>query len=134
MGVNLALFHPQILQRGCASCRAWMYDDQHRISLWAGKPLRRPAQSPTPCWKCPKRSPAQAAGYERDLARIERSMELYFQMRASDGRALPDGKAADPLLCRNLAIIDVIVRRWERTRAPAERAPFMEAVRRPASR
>jgi hypothetical protein len=101
-----------------------MYDDQHRISMWAGKPLRRPAHSPTPCWKCPKRSPAQAAGYERDIARIERSMELYFQLRAGTGRVLPDDKAGDPLLCRNLGIIDALVGRWERTRDPAARAPY----------
>ena len=33
LGVNLHLFHPQLLQRSCQSCQTWMYDDRHRPVL-----------------------------------------------------------------------------------------------------
>ncbi len=113
MGVKLLLFHPQLLSRSCASCQAWLYDDDHRVVMRQGRPLRRPPSSPTPCWKCPKQSPALAAGCERDLDRIHRTLELYYQVRATAGRLLSDREAADPLLARNLAIVDAIVRKWE---------------------
>jgi hypothetical protein len=98
-----------------------MYDDDHRIVRWRGRPLRRPADSPTPCWSCPKRNPAYAAGYERDAARIERALQIYFQIRATAGSGTLAGSLLDPLLRRNLTIIDAIVRRWERTRGGAAR-------------
>lgn len=113
MGVNLLLFHPQLLHRSCASCRTWMYDDRHQVITRLGAPVRRPPGSPTPCWKCPKQSPAHALGYERDLARIQRTLRLYFAVRATAGRVLSEREAADPLLARHLAMIDVLVRRWE---------------------
>ncbi len=113
MGVNLLLFHPQLLQRSCASCRTWMYDDQHQIITRLGVPVRRPPASPTPCWKCPKQSPEQSAGYERDMQRIQRTLRLYFEVRATAGRVLSEREAADRLLARHLALVDMAVRRWE---------------------
>ena len=113
MGVNLLLFHPRLLQRSCTSCRTWMYDEQHRIVTRLGVPVRRPLASPTPCWNCPKQSPARARGYERDMQRIVRTLRLYFEVRATAGRVLSDREAADPLLARHLAIVDGAVRRWE---------------------
>ena len=61
-----------------------------------------------------------AAGVERDKTRIERTLEIYFQMRAIAGLPSADGMFADRLLCRNLAIVDTIVRRWERTQAASD--------------
>jgi hypothetical protein len=98
-----------------------MYDEADCIARWRGKPLRRPPHSPTPCWKCPKHSPAHAAGYERDADRIERTLQLYFRLRAGAGGATRDFRSADALLSRNLAIIDAIVRRWERAQAAARK-------------
>jgi hypothetical protein len=110
MGVKLALLHPQIIERSCARCQTWLHDDQHRCVLREGKPVRRPAGAPTPCWKCPKQSPKLAASYERDLERIGRMLDLYFRVRATNGRCLSEAQARDPLTARYLAIIDGLVR------------------------
>ena len=117
MGMKLLLFHPQLLKRTCASCRQWLYDDQHRFVTRAGQPVRRPPGSPTPCWKCPKGSPAQSAGYERDLDKIGATMDLYFRVRATVGRCLSQREAADSLTVRNLSIVDAIVRKGEAAQA-----------------
>jgi hypothetical protein len=119
MGVNLLLFHPRLLQRTCDLCRTWMFDEQHRIITRLGVPVGRPAASPTPCWNCPKQSPARARGYERDMQRIARMLRLYFEVRATAGRVLSDREAADSLLARHLAIVDMAVRRWELRQACA---------------
>jgi hypothetical protein len=112
--VKLILFHPQLLKRTCARCQTWLFDDAHSILTRAGQPLRRPDGSVPPCWKCPKQSPAHARGYERDMDRIVRTLALYFQSRATHGRSLSERAARDALLARNLAIVDSIVRPWER--------------------
>jgi hypothetical protein len=113
MGMNLLLFHPRLLNRTCARCRAWMYDERHHLVTRLGAPVRRPPGSPTPCWQCPKQNPAQGSGCERDLERIQRTLRLYFEVRATAGRALSNREAADRLLMRNLALVDASVRRWE---------------------
>jgi hypothetical protein len=76
-----------------------------------GQPVPRPAGTLLPCWKCPKRSPAEAAGCERDLDRILRTVRMYFEGRATAGRSLGDRQARDALLIRHLAIVDLAVRR-----------------------
>jgi hypothetical protein len=113
LGVNLRLFHPAVLQRSCESCQQWMYDDQHRLVRRLGEPVPRPADCPTPCWKCPKHSPTYAAGAERDAARIRATLQLSLNVRATGGRCLNAAQAADSLLVRHLTIVDAIVRRWE---------------------
>jgi hypothetical protein len=110
------LFHPRLLQRTCALCQRWLYDDEHSVLTRGGQRICRPPGSPTPCWKCPKQSPAHAAGYERDLDRIVRVVELYHRVRATAGRCLSDREAHDPLTTRYLAIVDRLVRQLERAR------------------
>jgi hypothetical protein len=121
MGVKLLLFHPQLVNRTCASCRLWLYDDQHRFVTRAGRPVRRPQGSPTPCWKCPKQSAAQSAGYERDLDKIGATIDLYFRVRATAGRCLSQRESADSLTVRNLSIVDTIVRQGEFAQAAGRR-------------
>jgi hypothetical protein len=112
LGVNLRLFHPAVLHRSCESCRQWMYDDGHRLVRRLGQSVPRPSDCPTPCWKCPKRSPAYSAGAERDAARIRATLQLSLNVRATGGRCLNAQQAADALLVRHLTIVDAIVRRW----------------------
>jgi hypothetical protein len=111
MGVNLILLHPQLLERTCARCQTWLYDDRHQIVCRLGQRVRRPPGTLLPCWKCPKQNPAAAAGCERDLDRIARTVRLYFEVQATAGRCLSDRQAADRLLVRHLAIVDAAVRR-----------------------
>ncbi len=62
MGVSLLLAHPPLLERTCARCQTWLFDDRHQIVRRLGQPVPRPPGTLLPCWKCPKRSPAEAAG------------------------------------------------------------------------
>ncbi|HEX3728030.1 MAG TPA: hypothetical protein VHV08_17385 [Pirellulales bacterium] len=114
--MKLLLFHPQLLHRTCDRCRTWLYDDKHQVMTRAGCPVRRPSGSPTPCWQCPKQSPEQARGYEYDMRRIARRIELYFQVRATSGRCLDERAARDALVARHLALVDTLVRAWELAR------------------
>ena len=111
MGVELILLHPQLLERTCARCQTWLYDERHQIVRRLGQRVRRPPGTLLPCWKCPKQNPALAAGCERDLDRIARTVRLYFEVQATAGRCLSDRQAADRLLARNLALVDAVVRR-----------------------
>jgi hypothetical protein len=117
--VNLILFHPRLLERTCARCQTWLYDERHQIIRRLGQKVRRPPGTLLPCWKCPKQNPAAAAGCERDIDRIARTLRLYFEVRATAGRCLSDREAADRLLARHLAIVDAAVRRVEATRGIA---------------
>jgi hypothetical protein len=117
LAVGLLLARPRLAERTCARCGKWMYGDDHRIRHWNGRPLRRPAASPTPCWKCPKKNPAMGAVIERMLPRAERLVDFYLRVRATHGRALDDCQAADAHLLRDLAVVDRLLVRWERARA-----------------
>jgi hypothetical protein len=109
--VTLILLHPRLLERTCARCRTWLYDERHEIVRRLGEPVRRPPGTLLPCWKCPKQSPAAATGCERDIDRIAHTVRLYFEVQATAGRCLSDREAADRLLVRHLAIVDSVVRR-----------------------
>jgi len=113
MGVKLLLFHSRLAERTCTLCRAWLYDEAHRPIMRLGRRVSRPPASPTPCWQCPKQSPTVAAGFERDRAKIERTLESYFRVRATAGQCLAPLGGADRLLARHLALVDAIVRRHE---------------------
>jgi len=107
------LFHPRILARPCAECRQWLFDDEHRRVLRLGQPVARPPGSPTPCWKCPKQSPARSRSLERDLGKIGAAVDLYFRIRGTSGGCLSDAERGDPLVHRATAIIETLVRRAE---------------------
>ncbi len=113
--VGIALAHPRLAERTCERCTAWMHDEAHRIKLWNGRPLARPAESPTPCWQCPKQSPVAGAIYEQMLPRVERLIDFHARGRATCGRSLDGGHLRDAHLLRDLAIVDTCVRRWERS-------------------
>ena len=112
--MKLILLHPQILNRSCASCQHWLFDDDHHLILRLGQPIARPPGSPTPCWKCVKKSPHAARGLERDLPETASALELYYRLRATGGGCLSDAQRCDPLLARHMAIIDALVRQAER--------------------
>ena len=108
------MLHPQILNRSCANCKTWLYGDDHQLILRFGLPVARPPGSPTPCWKCVKKSPQDARGLERDLPEIVAALELYSRVRATAGGCLSSAQQRDPLLARHMAIIDALVRQAER--------------------
>ena len=104
--MNLILLHPRLLDADLSRCQTWLYDERHQIVRRLGEKVRRPPDTLLPCWKCPKQSPAAAAGCERDMERIARTVRLYFEVQATAGRCLSEREAADRLLARHLAIVD----------------------------
>lgn len=91
-----------------------MYDETTgRRLLRGGQPIARPRQAPTPCWKCPKQSPRVAPSLELS-PKNQRAFEFYWRVRASQGSAITPAMRADARLCKNLALIDQVVRGSER--------------------
>jgi len=117
--VNLLLFHSPLRERTCVRCQTWLYDDQHQIVTRLGEPVRRPPGSPTPCWKCPKQSPARAAELERAADRVERTLRRYLAVRGTFGACLSRRERTDRLLARHLTLVDRLVRRFEAISAVA---------------
>ena len=118
-GVELLLFHPGPAAVPCGDCQKYVYrvDAAGRVTperlQHAGQDWLRPTGVPPPCGKCPKRSPQQA--HEHELSpKNRRTLELYFRVRATFGTCLTERMRRDALLASNLALVDCVVRRWER--------------------
>ena len=110
------MLHPRIVNRSCAQCEKWLFDDEHRLVTRLGAPVPRPAGAPTPCWSCPKKSPEQGGAFERELGRISRAISLYHQVRGSAGRCLSPAERRDAIVRRNLGILDSLLGAAEQDR------------------
>lgn len=62
--MRLLLLYPEVARRSCDDCRTWLYNDRggefgERMERKRGSGiyLRRPVNSPTPCYDCPKIPP-----------------------------------------------------------------------------
>ena len=125
----MALAHPQLTGFTCEDCRAWLIDLKtgKRIER-GGEPQRRRPGAPTPCRTCPRESPergkALALG-RREMATIH----FYLQVRATAGVCLTERERADPLLLRNLAIVDGVFRQYERGQSAVEFANVLAHFR-----
>jgi hypothetical protein len=76
-------------------------------------PCVRPAKTPPPCRQCPKESPEKA--HEHELSEKNwRAYAHYQQMRAVGPTS---EERADPIVRRNAAIIDQVVRQQEAKQA-----------------
>ena len=115
--MNLLVFHPRIVSRPCSECQRWLFDDTHRKVLRLGRPVARPPASAPPCWSCPKKSPQESRGFERDLEKIGRTIELYYRIRGTAGCCLSAAERSDSVLARNMAIVDAVVRKAELQRS-----------------
>ncbi len=90
-----------------------------RKILFAGEPIKRPVNSPTPCDRCPKcdgeKVKDPTTGRKATLsARNVRTFLLYMQLRASGGRALPEQVVQDPIFARNIGLIESIISTHDR--------------------
>lgn len=118
--MELLLFHPGPAAVSCGDCQKYVYqvDAAGRVMprrlQYAGADWLRPASVPPPCGKCPKRSPKEARLFEIS-SKNRRTVELYFRVRATGGGCLTEQMRGDALLAANLALVDCVVRRWERS-------------------
>lgn len=73
----------------------------------------RPANVPTPCDRCPKQSPEKA--HEHELS--DKNWRAYAHYQQARAVGLTDGERADPIVRRNFAAIDQVVRQHEASQA-----------------
>lgn len=101
--------HPKLATISCETCQRFVHDDQWNVVKRGGLPIVRPDPKATPCWKCPKGSPAN----EKDNTLSLRNLRLiwaYKKIRATNGCCLTKHERRDGMLLKNLAIIDSIMR------------------------
>lgn len=107
----LLLQHPAIARLSCSFCQKWQHNDG-KVLERGGKPVRRPIGMPTPCGSCPKKSPEESRGLERDLPRIRRALQLYYESKAG---TLPTSWRRDSILRQHLGIIERLVSRYQQS-------------------
>lgn len=116
----LLLEHPQLAALPCEECQAWIYDiPSGEPKLRGGQKQRRSPSQPTPCGSCPKKSPENAREITLD-AKNHRTLRLYLRNRALWGRALTEEEAADAIIQRNFGLLDLLLRKYERSQAALE--------------
>lgn len=108
------LAHPQLLNRPCGECKAWLYDDGERLSdkkaTRRGQPCRRPGGVPTPCSRCPKIPKGAAPRPENAVELSEKNFAAirhYFQSRAVGAS---EEERRDAIVRKNWSLIDRLVR------------------------
>jgi hypothetical protein len=118
--MQLILFHPGVASFTCEDCRKYIYDmDSGKPKTYkAGpkreeKPMLRPANTKTPCEKCPRKSPEEAHHYELS-DRNSKTWLLYRRAHATQFHFLHDAEKKDPLLARNFAILDELYAEHDR--------------------
>lgn len=90
------------------------------------EPVPRPVGIPTPCYRCPKKNPQEAAGVERDLTRALAAVELYYQVQGTAGACLSPDDADDPIIVRNLGIVQQIMEEKRANRLAAGILPLLK--------
>jgi hypothetical protein len=111
--VKLLVLHPQILGRTCADCRCWIYDQRHKKILRRGQPVARPAGVSTPCASCPKENSADGTYFDRHVADFAWLIRRRHEAIATGGACFSATERADPLLHRNLGVVEAVLHKLE---------------------
>ena len=109
-GLACLLRHPEVATRSCGDCKTWQYNAQGQIEIHRGKKLRRIGK--TPCHRCPKKSPDQAHEYELSPAN-QKAVDFYYTTRGMNWTNLTESMRSDPIVQRNMHIIDRLIRPME---------------------
>lgn len=97
----------------CEECKRFLYNiDTGKPYLRQNRKQERPKGSPTPCHKCPKKSPERWQKI-KPSRRTYATLDLYRKCRSTGGLALTPAELADDLLLSNLATLDEIYRLHE---------------------
>lgn len=110
-GLQLLIDHPEVAAVDCGDCQKWVYDPKTWKKVTrGGQPVLRPGLPP--CHTCPKKSPQHARQLILTTAN-RKTVQIYFEVRATAGKCLTDREAKDVTLKRNLSLVDRIIRREE---------------------
>ena len=123
--MKLLLFHPGVASIACKDCLEFLYNMQtgRRQTYRSGPertetPYPRLPNVPPPCRSmegCPKGSPERE--HESILSsRNVQTVRFYHQVRATSGSCLTPAERRDPILCRNLALLDRLYRQSDEER------------------
>lgn len=80
-----------------------------------GEPLKRGKGSCPPCKQCPKESPEKASQHELSVKNWQ-AYQFYLRHRAMNFQSLTEQEKRDPIVQRNMKIIDEVVRNYEEKR------------------
>lgn len=115
--MRLVLFHPGAARIDCDDCKQFVFDlDTGEKETYRSGPTRellpmaRSPETPTPCQKCPKGSPEKAKEVELS-AKNWAAFAHYLQAKSV---GLSEMERDDPIVRRNFAIVDGIVKEHER--------------------
>lgn len=98
-----------------------MFDEHGRKMIDRnGEPRRRPAHVPTPCSRCPKKSPEEAWRVELSANNLT-TLSFYYEVQSTFGKALEMSRGGQ-LLLRKLGIIKAIFDSHERAMAYSQTA------------
>lgn len=102
---------------------------EYEISPGVGKPIERRADQPTPCGKCPKKSPEQEHEYVLTEANYQ-ALAHYREAKAMGFRGLSDEEATDAVVRRNFVLLDQVFDGMrERRQRYAAMAPVNQLLR-----
>jgi hypothetical protein len=90
-----------------------------------GQPMRR--RGPPPCKLCPKKSPDVAWLYELSDKNAE-AFEHWKRHRSMNFNGMTDAEKADPIVQRNFAIIDSVMRAYEAAEQRAAAVATIQAA------
>jgi hypothetical protein len=137
--LRLLLLYPEVAARSCEDCQKWWYDDlqadgtvkftsklvgierveqaaksqPEKRSEFMEQVCRRPANTPTPCDKCPKVSPSEARKHVLS-SKNEQAYRFYRQSKAMNFANFTNRMKRDETLARNCQIIADVERTVER--------------------
>lgn len=134
--MTLYLDQPELHNLNCRTC--WLYaidtNTYQPISSkrdggrsGPGPPQRRIQGCPPPCAQCAKESPAKAAQHELS-DKNWRAYQFYLRQRAMNFNALTKQEQTDPIVQRNMKIIDEVLRAHEERRQMSLTALTMQGV------
>lgn len=112
-GLRMLLSYPEVATRSCDDCKKWLYNDDGGRVKRCGMDVPRHSNQPTPCHKCPKKSPEEAHKYELSL-KNQKAVQFHSVSKAVGFRNLTPEMANDPILQRNFAIIGGIEEQHDR--------------------
>lgn len=110
--MRLLLFHPGAASIDCAECQKWAFNiETGEKQTFKSGPTREllpmalgPNDAP-PCHKCPKGSPEKA----KELELSEKNWAAFAHYEESKVAGLSEEERRDPIIRRNMALIERIV-------------------------
>lgn len=107
------LDQPELHEFSCRECQLHVYDMQTLKPVLRNGEKQKRGRVPPPCGQCPKENPQKAAQHELSDKNWQ-AYQFYLRHRAMNFNALTMQEKTDPIVQRNMKIIDEVIRSHER--------------------